>query len=348
MPSLVPPTASASSNKIAVLTTAAASTSVDVVAPDITSCGAGAPSTITSNDAATPRIKQDEHHDRQENPIKRKASAEIGKGNFTATENRSRNKKSATTVATNHEMSKKKNPWSNEDNTGVSRTYFQHFYHDILETQNVEKFHDYFTEDCEISINGIQYDAKGFTSRMEWLRENTEWIKVKVLNSSVSNCGLKISDAHESVGMKKVKRASQELPDRTSESCESSSRISSFVRAMVLQISDLCPRTFRIRKFFDATYHPQDHVSAARSGVVVEGGAVNAETGVDDVVTERMETSAHARTGEPRSASSVQTEQHSVSASDSCVCDKDHLVPAVERGQEEALARKTSFSLPGC
>lgn len=157
-----------------------------------------------------------------------------------------------------------KNPWSSQ------KDYFQRFYRDILERQEVEKFDHYFTPDCRISINGKVLNAESFKSRMAYLRENCRKIVVRVLNSSVSECGLKISDVHESRAWKKGLQEDEKL-----------------IVAIVVQMSDLCPDTFRIRNFFDATYHPDAAEEVGKSGSGnVDGRDDSGEIAtLDEVVT---------------------------------------------------------------
>lgn len=76
----------------------------------------------------------------------------------------------------------------------ITKEYIQNFYNDILVNQKIEKFGDYFTDDCFISINGKVFNADSFKQRMKWIRENTKSVHVEVVNFFVSSYGKQITD----------------------------------------------------------------------------------------------------------------------------------------------------------
>ena len=82
-----------------------------------------------------------------------------------------------------------------------TKEYMQKFYNDILVDQKIEKFDDYFTKDCFISINGKVFNAGSFKQRMRWIRENTQYVHVEVVNFFISQDGKQITDAHISTAV---------------------------------------------------------------------------------------------------------------------------------------------------
>lgn len=81
-------------------------------------------------------------------------------------------------------------------------------YKDLLSEQNIDKFHDYFTKDCRIEINGETFNADQFKKRMKWLKENTKTIKIEVTNFFVSQDSRQLTDTHisDTIDIKNVHR----------------------------------------------------------------------------------------------------------------------------------------------
>lgn len=79
----------------------------------------------------------------------------------------------------------------------------QQLYNDILVNQKLGKFHDYFTDDCFISINGKVFNANDFKQRMKWIKEHTKSVKVEVVNFFMSEDGTQITDSHISTAIDK-------------------------------------------------------------------------------------------------------------------------------------------------
>ena len=90
----------------------------------------------------------------------------------------------------------------------LDKKYVHQVYEDILVKQRIEKFNDYFTDDCRIEINGKIFDAESFKQRMKWLKENTKSIEVEVVNFFTSSDNTQITDTHISTAIDKhgVKR----------------------------------------------------------------------------------------------------------------------------------------------
>lgn len=101
-----------------------------------------------------------------------------------------------------------------------SKEKIKTFYKDILEDQNIEKFDDYFTEDCLIEIGQRHFTRDTFKQRMQWLKDNTTSIKVEVTHAFPSQDGTMMTDRHISTAMDKDGKKHVVLNVQISELCD--------------------------------------------------------------------------------------------------------------------------------